>query len=36
MNSPMSIQNESPECLVFLVIKNPHPDAMKKDLPEDM
>ena len=35
LNSPMSIQNESPERLVFLVIKTPHPDAMKKDLPED-
>jgi len=34
-NSSMSIQNESPERLVFLVIKTPHPDAMKKDSPED-
>ena len=31
LNSSMSIQNESPEQLVFLVIKTPHPDAMKKD-----
>jgi len=29
LNSPMSIQNESPERLVFLVIKTPHPDAVK-------
>ena len=35
LNSPMSIQNESLERLVFLVIKTPHPDAMKKDSPED-
>lgn len=35
LNSPMSIQNESLERLVFLVIKTPHPDTMKKDLPED-
>ena len=35
LNSPMSIQNESPERLVFLVIKTPHPDAVKKDSPED-
>jgi quercetin dioxygenase-like cupin family protein len=33
LNSSMSIQNESPERLVFLVIKTPHPDAMKKDSP---
>ena len=31
----MSIQNESPERMVFLVIKTPHPDAVKKDSPED-
>lgn len=31
LNSSMSIQNESPERLIFLVIKTPHPDAMKKD-----
>ena len=31
LNSPMSIQNESPERLVFLVIKTPHPDAIQKD-----
>jgi quercetin dioxygenase-like cupin family protein len=31
LNSPMSIQNESPERLVFLVIKTPQPSAMKKD-----
>jgi len=31
LDSPMSIQNESPERLVFLVIKTPHPSAMKKD-----
>jgi hypothetical protein len=36
MNSPMSIQNEFPERLVFLVIKTPHPDAIKKDSPEGM
>jgi quercetin dioxygenase-like cupin family protein/heme-degrading monooxygenase HmoA len=35
LNSPMRIQNESLERLVFLVIKTPHPDAVKKDLPED-
>ncbi len=35
LNSSMSIQNESAERLVFLVIKTPHPDAVKKDLPED-
>ena len=35
LNSSMSIQNESPERLVFLVIKTPHPDAVKKDSPED-
>jgi quercetin dioxygenase-like cupin family protein/heme-degrading monooxygenase HmoA len=35
LNFPMSIQNESPERLVFLVIKTPHPDAVKKDSPED-
>ena len=35
LNSPMSIQNESLERLVFLVIKTPHPYAMKKDSPED-
>ena len=35
LGSPMSIQNESPERLVFLVIKTPHPDAVKKDSPED-
>lgn len=34
LNSPMSIRNESPERLVFLVIKTPHPDAVKKDSPE--
>lgn len=27
LHSPMSIQNESPERLGFLVIKTPHPDA---------
>ena len=27
--SPMSIKNESPERLVFLVFKAPHPEAMK-------
>jgi quercetin dioxygenase-like cupin family protein len=31
LNSPMCIQNESPERLVFLVIKTPRPGAMKKD-----
>ncbi|MEN6421214.1 MAG: hypothetical protein ABFD76_04640 [Smithella sp.] len=31
LNFTMSIQNESLERLVFLVIKTPHPDAMKKD-----
>ena len=36
LNSPMSIQNESPERLVFLVIKTPHPDAVKKDSPENI
>lgn len=35
LNSPMSIQNESPERLVFLVIKTPNPDAVKKDSPEE-
>jgi quercetin dioxygenase-like cupin family protein/heme-degrading monooxygenase HmoA len=35
LNSTMSIQNESPERLIFLVIKTPHPDAVKKDSPED-
>jgi heme-degrading monooxygenase HmoA len=35
LHSPMSIQNESPERLVFLVIKTPHPDAVKKDSPKD-
>jgi quercetin dioxygenase-like cupin family protein len=30
--SPMSIQNESRERLVFLVIKTPHPDAVNKGL----
>jgi quercetin dioxygenase-like cupin family protein len=30
LNSPMSIQNESLERLVFLVIKTPHPDTVKK------
>lgn len=34
LNSPMSIQNESSERLVFLVIKTPHPDAVKKDSSE--
>jgi quercetin dioxygenase-like cupin family protein/heme-degrading monooxygenase HmoA len=33
LNSSMSIQSESPERLVFLVIKTPHPDALKKDSP---
>lgn len=27
--SPMSIKNEFPERLVFLVIKTPHPEKMK-------
>lgn len=31
LNSLMSIQNESLERLVFLVIKTPHPDTVKKD-----
>jgi quercetin dioxygenase-like cupin family protein/heme-degrading monooxygenase HmoA len=35
LNSSMSIQNESPERLVFLVIKTPHPDAVKKDSSEE-
>jgi quercetin dioxygenase-like cupin family protein len=35
LNALMSIQNESSERLVFLVIKTPHPDAVKKDLPKD-
>jgi len=35
LNSSMSIQNESPQRLVFLVIKTPHPDAVKKDSPVD-
>jgi quercetin dioxygenase-like cupin family protein/heme-degrading monooxygenase HmoA len=35
LNALMSIQNESAERLVFLVIKTPHPDAVKKDLPKD-
>jgi quercetin dioxygenase-like cupin family protein/heme-degrading monooxygenase HmoA len=35
LGSPMSIQNEFEERLVFLVIKTPHPDTMQKDLPED-
>jgi len=35
LHSPMSIQNESPKRLVFLVIKTPHPDAVEKDSPED-
>lgn len=34
LNSSMNIQNESPERLVFLVIKTPHPDAVKKDSPQ--
>ena len=29
----VSIHNESPERLVLLVIKTPHPDAVKKDSP---
>jgi quercetin dioxygenase-like cupin family protein/heme-degrading monooxygenase HmoA len=33
LNSPMSIRNESSERLVFLVIKTPHPDALKEDRP---
>jgi quercetin dioxygenase-like cupin family protein len=32
LNSSMSIQNESPERLVFLVIKTPHPNTMKKEV----
>jgi quercetin dioxygenase-like cupin family protein/heme-degrading monooxygenase HmoA len=35
LNSSMSIQNESPERLVFLVINPPHPDAVEKDSLED-
>ena len=35
LSSFMSIQNESPERLIFLVIKTPHPDAVKKHSPED-
>lgn len=35
LNSPMSIQNESPGRLVFLVIKTPHPDALQKESPAD-
>lgn len=35
LGSPMSIQNESQERLVFLVIKTPHPDTVQKVLPED-
>ena len=35
VDSPMSIQNESPERLVFLDIKTPHPDAVKKDSLKD-
>jgi quercetin dioxygenase-like cupin family protein/heme-degrading monooxygenase HmoA len=35
LNSPMGIQNESQERLVFLVIKTPHPDAINKDALED-
>ncbi|TSA47701.1 MAG: hypothetical protein D4R56_01750 [Deltaproteobacteria bacterium] len=31
----MSIQNESPGRLVFLVIKTPHPDAVQKGSSED-
>lgn len=30
LDSPMSIQNESSGRLVFLVIKTPHPDAVKR------
>ena len=29
LHSPMSIQNESPERLVFLVMKTPRPDTLK-------
>jgi quercetin dioxygenase-like cupin family protein/heme-degrading monooxygenase HmoA len=35
LNSPMSIYNESPERLVFLVIKTPHPDAIQKESSQD-
>lgn len=35
LDTPMSIRNGSPERLAFLVIKTPHPDAMKKDSLED-
>ncbi len=34
LDSLMSIQNESHERLVFLVIKTPHPNAVQKDSPE--
>ncbi|WP_083756505.1 cupin domain-containing protein [Syntrophus aciditrophicus] len=30
LTSAMSIQNDSPERLVFLVIKTPHPDTVRK------
>lgn len=32
LNALMSIQNESSERLVFLVIKTPHPNTMKKEV----
>ncbi len=35
LQSPMSVRNESPERLAFLVIKTPHPDAVKKDSSQD-
>jgi quercetin dioxygenase-like cupin family protein/heme-degrading monooxygenase HmoA len=35
LHSPMSIRNESPDRLVFLVIKTPHPDAIQKDSSQD-
>lgn len=35
LHSPMSIQNESLERLVFLVIKTPHPDAAHRTAKSD-